>query len=205
MPHKSGIYHAKVCSQLGGIKESSMNRFRKYDISADQNVLPSPSYRALIVAALHPKGTYILILQLENSKRITIGRLGRFVFQKGWYAYVGSSFGPGGLSARIGHHLKKSATPHWHIDYLRKSADIHNVWVCEQEKRLEHIAAGLLLKMAGASVPVPGFGSSDCKCESHLVYFQKYPELSELNSFLAESTNQPSIQFSRFIGWCSRN
>lgn len=194
-----------VCSQPGGIKESSMNRFRKYGISSGQNVLLSPSCRALTVAALHPKGTYILILQLENNKRIKIGRLGRFFFQKGWYTYVGSSFGPGGLSARIGHHLKKSATLHWHIDYLRKSAGIRSVWVCEQEKRLEHIAAGLLLKMAGASVPVPGFGSSDCKCESHLVHFQEYPELSELNSFLAEFTNQPSIQFSRFTGWTPRS
>ncbi|MFZ5571809.1 MAG: GIY-YIG nuclease family protein [Thermodesulfobacteriota bacterium] len=133
------------------------------------------------MASVHSKGTYILILQLENDQRIRIGRLGRFEFQKGWYAYVGSAFGPGGLTARIGHHLKKAVKPHWHIDYLRKSTEIREVWVCEQE-RWEHTIAGLLLKLEGASVPAPGFGSSDCRCQSHLVHFREYPDVGELKN-----------------------
>ena len=51
-------------------------------------------------------------------KRIDIGSLGRFDILPGFYAYVGSAFGAGGLRARIGHHLESTAWPHWHIDYL---------------------------------------------------------------------------------------
>ncbi len=51
-------------------------------------------------------------------KRLEIGRLGSFNIIPGFYAYVGSAFGPGGLRARIRHHLESVAQPHWHIDYL---------------------------------------------------------------------------------------
>ena len=42
------------------------------------------------------KGTYILIMGLGTMKRLEIGRLGTFDFIPGYYAYVGSAFGPGG-------------------------------------------------------------------------------------------------------------
>lgn len=43
------------------------------------------------------------------------------------------------------------------------------------------------LAMDGATVPVAGFGASDCKCVSHLIYFKVEPlilpvEESEGNS-----------------------
>ncbi len=38
--------------------------------------------------------------------RIQIGKLGQFKFKKGYYAYVGSAFGPGGLNSRIKHHIE---------------------------------------------------------------------------------------------------
>jgi len=41
------------------------------------------------------KGTYILILYLNEPAQFTIGKLGTFDFSAGWYAYVGSAFGPG--------------------------------------------------------------------------------------------------------------
>ena len=43
------------------------------------------------------RGTYILISHLESMVRLDIGRMGRFDFVPGFYAYVGSAFGPGGL------------------------------------------------------------------------------------------------------------
>jgi len=64
------------------------------------------------------KGTYILIARVLQMKRLSIGRLGKFDLVPGFYAYVGSAFGFGGLRARIGHHLESTAEPHWHIDYL---------------------------------------------------------------------------------------
>ncbi len=42
-------------------------------------------------------------------KRFEMGRLGRFDIIPGYYAYVGSAFGSGGLPARLGHHLKSTA------------------------------------------------------------------------------------------------
>jgi len=64
------------------------------------------------------KGTYVLIAFAGQMKRLEIGRLGTFAIVPGFYAYVGSAFGSGGLRARIGHHLESTTAPHWHIDYL---------------------------------------------------------------------------------------
>jgi len=51
------------------------------------------------------KGTYVLIASVPQMKRIEIGRLGRFDIIPGYYAYVGSAFGSGGLRAHLGHHF----------------------------------------------------------------------------------------------------
>ena len=64
------------------------------------------------------KGTYVLIVSVTQMKRLEIGRLGTFDVVPGFYAYVGSAFGAGGLRARIGHHLESTERPHWQIDYL---------------------------------------------------------------------------------------
>ena len=64
-------------------------------------------------------GSYILLLYLPLNITLTVGRLGTFDFPAGWYAYVGSAFGAGGLVGRIKHHLQPLENPHWHIDYLR--------------------------------------------------------------------------------------
>ena len=37
--------------------------------------------------AIHQKGTYVLILHLKSDRTIRIGRLGRFHFLRGYYAY----------------------------------------------------------------------------------------------------------------------
>ena len=117
------------------------------------------------------KGSYILVLELSELKQIQIGKLGYFNFPKGYYAYVGSAFGPGGLPARLKHHLKKARRPHWHIDYLGKEAKIKEIWIADQGIQMEHALAEYLMAMENASVPVLGFGSSDCNCLTHLVFF----------------------------------
>ncbi len=68
------------------------------------------------------KGSYLLWLFLPRGADLTIGKLGCHHFSRGWYLYCGSAFGPGGLRARIGHHLKHSDKKHWHIDYLKSKA-----------------------------------------------------------------------------------
>ena len=60
---------------------------------------------------LEPKpGTYALILSCSTDFGIQIGRLGTMRLQPGYYVYLGSALGPGGLRARIAHHQKLSLT-----------------------------------------------------------------------------------------------
>jgi Uri superfamily endonuclease len=122
-------------------------------------------------------GTYILILRLKRDRFIQIGKLGKFYFTPGYYTYLGSAFGPGGLNSRLKHHLNPAPRPHWHIDYLKNTAKIIEVWYSTQIERLEHRWAEVFRKISGAMLPVKGFGSSDCKCETHLFYFVRRPAL----------------------------
>lgn len=133
------------------------------------------------------KGTYILILVLDADKTIQVGRLGRIAFKKGWYAYVGSAFGPGGLVARIRHHIRPKKKCHWHLDYL--DAQVTEAWVSDDGKQLEHSWAKELNK--AASGYIRGFGCTDCKCDSHLFYFDS---LRFLNKFRNKMRRQISIR-----------
>ena len=120
-------------------------------------------------------GTYALVLSSSTEAVVRVGRLGSLRLRPGFYVYVGSAFGPGGLRARVAHHLKVSERPHWHIDYLRARARLEEIWYCGDTKRREHQWAAALGAMRGASMPVAGFGSSDCQCESHLCFFRRRP------------------------------
>jgi len=134
---------------------------------------------------LSAKGTYALILFLKKGVRLQIGKLGSFDFKRGTYAYVGSAFGPGGLDARLKHHCMLSAKPHWHIDYLRRAATLKDIWVSATPQRSEHAWTKRLLSLDTSQCPVKGFGSSDCRCYSHLVYFDRKPSSVTISSTLA--------------------
>jgi len=118
-------------------------------------------------------GTYVLVLSSRSTDLIQIGRLGALRLQSGFYVYVGSALGPGGVRARLAHHLKPSRRPHWHIDYLRAHARVEEIWYCLGTRRLEHFWAEHIRLTEGASVALPGFGSTDCGCESHLFFLQQ--------------------------------
>lgn len=120
-------------------------------------------------------GTYTLVLRAVASQTIQIGRLGVLQVQPGYYVYVGSAFGPGGLGARLGHHLKPVRRLHWHIDYLRQAAEIQEVWYTADSTPREHEWAMLFRQMPGVCVPMQGFGASDCTCVAHLFYFGDKP------------------------------
>jgi len=145
------------------------------------------------------QGTYILILRLSRNKEIRIGRLGRHHFPKGFYAYVGSALGPGGLAARIKHHLRKADRPRWHVDYLRDEALPQEVWAREQKIRLEHRWATALQQVRGASIPLSGFGCSDCRCQTHLFHFVKRPSIHAFKKLIQrECENAGPISRYRF-------
>ena len=122
-------------------------------------------------------GTYILIVLVLQMKRLKIGRLGTHDLHPGFYAYVGSASGPGGLRARLRHHLESVAEPHWHIDYLRPHTCLDRIWYSHDRVRREHQWARIIHALRGASVPAAGFGSSDCRCQAHLFYFATRPSL----------------------------
>jgi Uri superfamily endonuclease len=123
------------------------------------------------------KGTYVLIAFVAQMKRLRIGRLGTYDLVPGYYAYVGSAFGPGGLCARIGHHLESTAAPHWHIDYLLQCAVPTEVWYTTADKKLEHQWAEFLEQAPHFRVAIRRFGSSDYhrSRSSHLFHSRRRP------------------------------
>ena len=125
------------------------------------------------------KGTYVLVLRLEGSEEITIGKLGTFTFPSGYYLYVGSALGPGGLEARLARHRRRGKKLRWHIDYLLERARLVEVWGVASTDRLECLWAQAARQLPGAEIPVPGFGSSDCRCPSHLIYLARKPSYEE--------------------------
>jgi Uri superfamily endonuclease len=120
-------------------------------------------------------GTYALILTSTEAASIRVGKIGNLQLQPGFYVYVGSARGPGGLRARLAHHLKPTGRLYWNIDYLRAHTIPEEVWFCYDRTLWEHRWARCLGLQRGASIPLPGFGSSDCTCESHLFFFGSQP------------------------------
>lgn len=116
-------------------------------------------------------GTYILWLESEVRRQITIGRLATLSLRPGVYLYVGSAFGPGGLRARVQRHHRRKKKARWHVDYLRAHTALSEVFYCDDA--VEHLWAEELAGSPGAEIPLPRFGSSDCRCRSHLVYFRR--------------------------------
>jgi len=117
------------------------------------------------------RGSYLIVLQLIKDKRISVGKLGTILFKKGFYVYAGSAMA--NLSKRIERHRRLRKTFHWHIDFLRDSADFTSALAIRSSDRLECEIADSLSKIAQWSVR--GFGSSDCACATHLFGFTNNP------------------------------
>ena len=121
--------------------------------------------------------SYILGIKLREGVKLSIGKLGLLEFKRGFYFYVGSA--KKNLLSRVGRHLKKDKKRFWHIDYFLSSDKvfIKNVWVSSKRE----CALSYSFFKRGFSY-IENFGSSDCKCQSHL-FFSKN-SLSELKRFL---------------------
>jgi Uri superfamily endonuclease len=130
-------------------------------------------------------GTYALLLRSARRDSIQAGKLGILHLQPGWYVYVGSAHGSGGGRARLAHHLRLAERPHWHIDYLRLHAPVEAIWFTYSRRTLEHRWADAISLMTGAAAPLPGFGSSDCDCTTHLFFFARRPSAAALRSALS--------------------
>ena len=124
-------------------------------------------------------GTYALILQSNSNETIQVGRWGQVNLQPGYYIYIGSAFGPGGVQARVSRHLRNDKQMHWHIDYLRDHVTPVEVWVSYAADHLEHEWATVLFEMTEMT-QILGFGCSDCKRYSHLFFTRGLPNINQL-------------------------
>jgi len=123
---------------------------------------------ALLPAA---SGTYLLVHSAVAEARLRVGSLGEMMVHPGFYLYVGSAYGPGGLRARVGRHIAGSGPLRWHIDYLRRVTQPVETW-CAPEQRCEHEWARSLASAARVSMPLARFGASDCRCPAHLFFLK---------------------------------
>ena len=118
------------------------------------------------------RGTYALFVHVPYDLILSIGELGTLSLKAGYYAYIGSALG--GLKQRVSRHLREEKKLQWHIDYLLTRAKPVDVIVAGSKERKECEVAK---KLAKELASIRGFGSGDCRCESHLFY---HPDLHEL-------------------------
>ena len=129
------------------------------------------------------KGSYSLLIRLEEGCDKEVGALGKICFSEGFYVYNGSAFGTGGLK-RVERHRRKSEGEsgcHWHIDYLLTSTETEVVEVFTEEGS-DH-ECSLSQEMMEKFGFVDDFGCSDCGCSSHFFYSEGR---SDLENFLSE-------------------
>lgn len=131
--------------------------------------------RSMLVELSGIKGTYVLIISLDRARSIVVGRLGEIRFPRALYAYIGSAYGLGGIKARVERHIKKkNKRKFWHIDYLLEYANVERVLIIK-DMRLECYIARMLQKFGFKHIP--SFGSSDCRCRSHLFVIKNVESL----------------------------
>jgi len=132
-------------------------------------------------------GTYLLILELISPTNVKVRSGKTFVLEPGYYGYVGSALND--LGKRIDRHLSTKKKLYWHIDYLRQIASVQSIIFAESDKRNECLfAQNLILKHQYVS----GFGCSDCRCKSHLVYSSSIEELTD-NALAAFKLSNPEL------------
>ncbi len=124
-------------------------------------------------------GAYVLLIELGAPLALEVASLPRAVLPAGRYAYCGSAYGPGGLKARIGRHLRQDKAQRWHVDHLTGAGRIVAFRAVPGGRECDLLDR--LLKAPGASVPIPRLGSSDCRrCPAHLVALPEGFDLDEV-------------------------
>lgn len=112
------------------------------------------------------KGAYVLALRLDKAIHIEFPGVTCDQLMPGWYVYVGSARGSGGIRARVERHFRYDKKAHWHIDRLTvRAVEIAALAVADGH---ECELVGKLLNSLKFEATAAGFGSTDCRlCESH--------------------------------------
>lgn len=113
--------------------------------------------------------TYALIIFNAKNKKIYIGNSGISNFVRGFYVYIGSA--KKNITSRIKRHLSNNKKKFWHIDYFLGTVgvQIQEIWTSPEEKECQ--TAQLFLEIGFPFIK--RFGSSDCRCLSHLFFAGK--------------------------------
>ncbi len=138
------------------------------------------------------RGSYVLMLELKRVRALRVGRLGEVTLPAGVYAYAGSAFGSGGLRARLGRHLRGDGALHWHIDYVRAVAKVRTCFYTVSDTPLECAWSQTLAALPGATIPVVGFGASDCRsgCGAHLIALSSAVDFGSIQRALVRLSGQ---------------
>lgn len=142
-------------------------------------------------------GFYILLIRLPKAAALKIGAKEETVFPSGWYIYVGSS--ANSLSRRVLRHASRDKKKHWHIDYLLESATLkrtfiihdhymklrnsHSIFSSVPGVPFECALSDEISLLEGGGRFFNRFGSGDCTCPGHLLYFKTNPEKSIIEHF----------------------
>ena len=117
-------------------------------------------------------GGYLLVVRLASEARLTFGAAGTRRLKPGYYVYAGSALGRMGwrLLRHLGLLRRKAR---WHIDYLLRmpAASVVAVGLLSARRKVECELSRHVSREADHSLP--GLGSTDCGCPSHLHYFRK--------------------------------
>lgn len=112
---------------------------------------------------------------MDRDIDLEIGSLGRISFKAGEYCYAGSAMN--GIENRISRHMRRNKTIRWHIDRLTVVAEKMEAHVSDGEEPVPECIIAETASDLGAIRCVKGFGSSDCRCPTHL--FRIDPEEKE--------------------------
>jgi Uri superfamily endonuclease len=105
---------------------------------------------------------------LNENQRIRVGKLKQAEFAPGIYLYIGSA--RNGLGRRLARHLRKEKKVFWHIDYFLQKARIKEIWVRNDYFEECQILSEVKTSLKNSCFLLKKFGSSDCRCPSHLIY-----------------------------------
>jgi len=148
---------------------------------------------------LPDKGNYTLIIFLRAPTCIQMSKKSQAKLDKGYYAYTGSALGHGAVSLRrrVARHFKKTKRKHWHIDHLlaNETASITAVVAAPSTHNKECEITNLIKNIDGTTIPIIGFGASDCKhdCKSHLIQLGQNSSLEEVVNIYKHMTGETQV------------
>jgi len=114
------------------------------------------------------EATYILVINISEDLKIRVGQLGEAFFKEGDYIYIGSA--KDSLDVRLRRHLRKGKKTYWHIDYLLRSEKIKILQIWTIDKKVECQTTEVFCQDPAIKIIKKGFGSSDCRCLTHLFF-----------------------------------